>query len=115
MNRKATAAALSGLVCPGAGQIYNKEYLKGGVLVAASLGLVAALLYELWDAMVKTVLSMPPEEVRGDVFGIAHRLVQENRATLSSILWALLAVWAYAVADAYIRGDRAACQTKDTT
>jgi len=105
MNGKMKAALLSGLVCPGAGQIYNRQYVKGIALVIAAVGLIAAFIYELWDAMVKVVASMPPDEVMGDLFGISHRLIEENGAAFSGIIYALIAVWVIAIVDAYVKGD----------
>jgi TM2 domain-containing membrane protein YozV len=102
LNRKLAAVIRSGLVCPGAGQIYNRQRAKGGLLIAATLLMICVLAYKTWTAALDLVLSMPPEEAFNDIFGLAHRLVEMNKVFYDWTAAAFLVIWVYAVADAYI-------------
>ena len=106
MKRRAIAALLSGLACPGAGQIYNRQYIKGGILVAATLAMVAVLFFKVWGAMLDAVASVPPDELLSDVFGLAHRIVEGQGDFYGGLGWAFFAVWLYGVVDAYVMGGR---------
>jgi TM2 domain-containing membrane protein YozV len=105
LSRKLTAAALSGLVCPGAGQLYNRQRVKGAALIAATLGLVAAMTYGAADAVFQAVSVMPPDEVLNDLYGLARRILEENARLFRATGWALLAVWVYGIVDAYLKAD----------
>ncbi|MBI5189429.1 MAG: hypothetical protein HZA22_01955 [Nitrospirae bacterium] len=106
MSRGFVAALLSGLACPGAGQIYNRQYVKGGILAAITLIIVGAVFYLTWTGMSEATSSMPPEEVLLDLFGIARRVLESNRETFLRLTAAFAVVWVYGMVDAYVCGGR---------
>lgn len=106
MNRKVVAALLSGLVCPGAGQLYNGQRVKGGALMAAVLVILALLFHETWGALYDMLMSMPPEEALSDPFGLARRVIEHDKAFYDRATVALGAAWVYGMVDAYVCGGR---------
>ncbi len=114
MNRRLAAAALSGLVLPGAGQVYNGQRLKGALLAGATLVILAAALYITWDAAVGILLGMPPGQSVRDIYGLARVVFDVNRVLYLKALAGLLAIWVYGVVDAYICAG-GACPKKGTT
>lgn len=103
MKRKYVSAMLSGLLFPGAGQITNKHYFKGGVVITLSIILFIVFLYLLImgyvaafndkEAIYETVM---------DFFAAGLR--HGGRPLLLSFL-GLIGIWIYATVDALIFGD----------
>ncbi len=104
MNRKTTAVLLSGLVCPGAGQIYRGMYVKGGCLIAATVGLLGAVAYKTWNAVLDIVLAIPPGEMADSLLPIARRVLESDRGFYDACGAALLLVWSIGIIDAYVFG-----------
>jgi diadenosine tetraphosphate (Ap4A) HIT family hydrolase len=99
-KRSYRAVVLSALVCPGAGQLANKEWLKGGLLVVASLGITIAGVWRL-GAM---LLARLPSDASADPLAVleAWSSVQAQAGpalALGGVVLTLL--WAYSVWDAY--------------
>jgi TM2 domain-containing membrane protein YozV len=99
------AMLLSALVVPGAGQIYNKEKVKGFVFIALFslvllgffVGISAALLSIVPPGMVLSI-----EEAQG----YANRLMEEKGAFIQTFWFLILAIWGYGILDAFL-GARA--------
>jgi hypothetical protein len=95
-------AGLLTLLGPGAGQLYNREYKKGAVLLGASLliGLpvFAILVYSLARAAPPDSLAtgLTPTEVQAFVYVV----FQKNAGLLATSQWILLPLWLYSGADA---------------
>lgn len=102
------AVLLSALACPGAGQLYYRRYVRGGLLVAASLALTTLLVYTVWTRMFDVMMSTPPDRVMGDIFGIAHRIAEQEDDRIGWVEKVFAALWVYGVADALVRpaGER---------
>ena len=104
MHRGLVAALLSAFVWPGAGQLYNREFRKGALLIA--LTLVAAAV-----VMVATAAEVT-RQLPGDIGDLDADLVrtlpaqvlaaQTGTLLVSSLL--LLVVWGYGIIDAYFGG-----------
>lgn len=106
MKRKLTAAVLSGLVCPGTGQIYNRQRAKGWLLIAATLVIVSAAVYRAAVAAFEVAVSTPPDEILSNIFAIANGIMEANKAYLDRVLLAFAVIWVYGIVDAYINaGD----------
>ena len=103
------APLCSALVLPGLGQIINRQFIKGFVLMGA-------LTLIFLSAMVKLVLdiSIVMNRVMGPdlAFGrekwdeLLAGLRQQNLTVLYILLLLGVALWAYSVVDAYIYGRR---------
>jgi diadenosine tetraphosphate (Ap4A) HIT family hydrolase len=96
------AALLSALVCPGAGQIRNRQLAKGLVLVGLTLATAGYLLVR----MLTEVLRILPTD--GSVidplsaWDMASEIQARNQGTFSTLSFALLAIWIYATWDAWL-------------
>jgi hypothetical protein len=106
MKRGIISAALSGLVCPGAGQLYNRQYVKGGLLMAASLSLVGAAVYRTWEEMMRLALAVEPGELFLNLAPMAHRIAETNKPFYDKVALLFLVLWVYGVIDAYIKGNK---------
>jgi hypothetical protein len=104
MHRGLVAALLSAFVWPGAGQLYNREFKKGALLIA--LTLVAAAV-----VMVATAAEVT-RQLPGDIGDLDADLVRTLPAqvlaarsgTLMVASLLLLAAWGYGIVDAYLGG-----------
>ena len=106
MNRRVTAALLSGLACPGAGQIYNGDKKKGAVLVALVVLVIAALVYRTWDSMLTLMVTISQEEAAKGASALARRIVESDRPFYDHVTDVFLVLWVYSVVDAYIGAGR---------
>ena len=104
MNRKTTAVLLSGLVCPGAGQIYRGAYVKGACLVAGTAGLLGAIAYKAWGAALDIAFTIPPGRIADNILPAARSVLESDRGFYDACGTALLLVWAIGVIDAYLFG-----------
>jgi diadenosine tetraphosphate (Ap4A) HIT family hydrolase len=95
------AALLSGLVCPGAGQLRNGQRVKGWALIAATL---AAAGFILWKLLALVSASMPSDATLDpvDAMDLATRLAQQASSQLSWVTTVLLVLWIYGIVDAWL-------------
>jgi diadenosine tetraphosphate (Ap4A) HIT family hydrolase len=102
------AALLSALVCPGAGQIRNRDYAKGIALI----GLTVATAGYLLVRMLTEVLRLLPTD--GTVIDpmsaidIASEIQARNAGTFSTLSFVLLVLWIYGTVDAWFSARRRA-------
>jgi diadenosine tetraphosphate (Ap4A) HIT family hydrolase len=95
------AVMLSALVCPGAGQLHDRQYLKGGLLVGLTVATTGAF---LWTAARNIFGALPADP---SDFGILEALgfaaQALNRVVGPFILFtaALAALWGVSVLDLY--------------
>ncbi len=104
MHRGFVAALLSALVWPGAGQLYNREFKKGALLIGLTL-LVAAVVIIATAAEVTRQLPADIGDLDADVVRtLPAQVLAARTGTLlvSSLL--LLAAWGYGILDAYFGG-----------
>jgi hypothetical protein len=104
MHRGLVAALLSAFVWPGAGQLYNREFKKGAVLIGLTL-VVAAVVLIATAAEVTRQLPADIGDLDADlVRTLPAQVLAARTGTLlvSSLL--LLAAWGYGVIDAYFGG-----------
>ena len=102
-RKKGKAVLLSGLVCPGLGQIYLGKRLKGGLIAAATLSFVGYFLYNM--IVVMTSYMRFALEV-SDPFNqaVVNPSVSIRGALIKGILLGVLpaiVLWIYSAADAY--------------
>jgi hypothetical protein len=102
---------LSALVVPGAGQIYNKEKVKGILLMVlfflVILGFMITMSVSL-SAQISPDMAPSPEQIRSIVEDII-----DDKSGFFSVFWYLtLAIWAYGILDAYL-GARDLVKARD--
>ncbi len=108
MNPPVKAALLSGLACPGMGQLYNKERAKGAGLIVAIAALLSWLMVRIFLLTYHTILPEGAEDVAAlnlDPKLIAHL---HNQAWAQNwwLLAVVMVVWVYATVDAYVMADK---------
>jgi diadenosine tetraphosphate (Ap4A) HIT family hydrolase len=105
-SRPLRAALLSGLVCPGAGQIHNRDYLKGILLIGATL---IAALWLLARLTTQVLRGLPEDRATFDplsVFALVEDIQRQNAGFFLGCTLVLTALWVYGIVDAYRGGQR---------
>jgi len=91
---------------PGAGQMFNREKIKGGVLMALFLALSVALCV----LVVWAVLPHIPRDGATmsflEVQALGTRVMVEKGRSIEATWWAMITVWVYGIFDAFL-GARA--------
>jgi hypothetical protein len=106
MNSKIVVpVALSGLLGPGMGQLYNKEFRKGIVLILLSLALL--VIAAIW-LIPRLLPNLPADLPLDDAIAMqrfveeaTHKTVSENIHALVAFQIALGILWLYGIIDAY--------------
>jgi len=102
------AALLSALVCPGVGQIRNRQLAKGialiGLTVAAAGYLLVRMLTEVFRFLPTDGTVIDPMSA----FDIASEIQARNTGAFSTLSFVLLAVWIYGTVDAWLVARRIA-------
>jgi hypothetical protein len=100
----AIPVVLSLLLGPGVGQLYNKEYKKGGYLIALSLFVVIAAVVWFQKAAQPYLPSELPADtdaVRKMFESVIQNVIAGHGRTLLTYQYILLGIWIYSVIDAY--------------
>jgi TM2 domain-containing membrane protein YozV len=108
MNQPVKAALLSGLVVPGAGQIYLKRYFRGIVFLLPSVACCFALAWAVVQIAAAMINAAPFQKGAlrlNDVISVATSAVGAMNLSSLSMILALLAVcWIVSILDAYFLG-----------
>jgi diadenosine tetraphosphate (Ap4A) HIT family hydrolase/TM2 domain-containing membrane protein YozV len=104
--RPLRAALLSGLVWPGLGQIANGQLAKGITLVVLVLAVAAWLVLRLASVVTASVTADATSFDIFQAYDLATQIQQKNAGTLSGAVLVLLAIWVYAIVDAYWCGRK---------
>ena len=98
---------LSLFLGPGVGQLYNRDYKKGGYLIGLSLLVVGAACVWFFKAMSPFLppdLTMVDKQTLQPFVENAVHQVQTDHGTTLIIYYAILGVlWAYSVVDAFMQ------------
>ncbi len=96
------AVALSAFVWPGAGQIYNKEFKKGLVLVVLTFVLSFSFII---GAEVQIMQRLQPGFDWQDwrkLMNIINELRKENTQYVTTFNFLMMAAWVYSTVDAWL-------------
>lgn len=97
---------LSAFVLPGAGQVFNKEKVKGfvfmGLFFALSVALVVVTVWGILPLLPPGGSPLSMLEIRA----LTTRLMVEKGTPIETVWWGLIAVWVYGILDAFL-GARA--------
>lgn len=111
MKKYISAPLCSALIIPGLGQILNRDVKKGVILLSSVFVLInvaAVKLYLIVDNAIKDAAS---KGLSGET------LVEQVRSSDFKMIWVIAALfllaWAYAVADAFMKGRRIESENKD--
>ncbi len=104
MSRPVMAVILS-LLCPGLGQIYNREHKRGWALIALTTALFMVPSFWLMRSVAPILQGgMDPLEVQAAM----GKVVQENKHPLNLFTFAFMGVWAYSIVQAYFKAKEIA-------
>ena len=98
---------LSTLLGPGVGQLYNKEFKKGFIMIGVSIALLFA--FSAWLTKAATVyLPSDINTVDRNVLRsiIQDHIIKEHTGTFYTYEVLLAGIWVYGVIDAYLGGMR---------
>lgn len=105
---------LSAFVLPGAGQLYNKEKVKGVVFIGfftfLSVALVAVTVWGVLPLLPPGGSPLSMLEVRA----LTTRLMVEKGTPIETMWWGMIAVWVYGILDAFL-GARARARAADAS
>ena len=101
MKKKIIIAVLfSGLIGPGIGQIYNRDFKKGLMLI----GFTFLIIILFFNAVTKASLNMlpPGAEINLETIQeIQQKLYQKHPAPFHMFNIIMISLWVYGIADAY--------------
>ncbi len=101
IKKRYIASLLSGLVFPGAGQIFNREPLKGAAYIVVTVGLIIGVVGLVTVALFRAVGQW---EGYGSLLVLwGHELARVEGGIILCLL-GLFAAWVLSTIDAYIRG-----------
>lgn len=92
----ALALFLSGLIWPGTGQLYNRDFKKGAAVILVALTLAGAMFRTLWSQLA----GLDPAQLD------AAQMAAAAGPALSIEGAALTLVWLYGIVDAYLVARR---------
>ncbi len=107
LKKAVYAAIFSTLLGPGAGQFYNRQWLKGSLFafmfMTGLLGLCVFLGAKAKVA-IEILAGASPERLSDPDFAyqLAQRIMQENALALKSMTWGIAILWIASVADAFL-------------
>jgi hypothetical protein len=101
-------ALLSALVAPGVGQFANREYLKGGVLLFASLASFLWFSRAVTEAL-SLILPGTPDQWKLNQTAFREavvKIVGQNPSMFMTFELLILLVWVFGIVDAFITARR---------
>ena len=92
---------LSAFVIPGAGQLYNREKVKGWILIGLTVLVVVSAFIGVMAALLAII---PPGTVvtQEQTQALMNRLMVEKGTYFSSFSYLILAIWGYGILDAFL-------------
>ncbi|MBI4396185.1 MAG: hypothetical protein HY548_03750 [Elusimicrobia bacterium] len=102
MRHIVISVLLSGFVWPGAGQLYNREFRKGVILISLTFLVSLSLLL---GAGVEVARNLPPDLSMFDTSharAITEKIMLENAGFFMTFQVLVLAIWGYGVIDAFL-------------
>ena len=108
MKRSTKAALLSGLIFPGIGHLYLRQYLRGSVLVLAALGAFSIITHTVMQRAMTVVDQINSGQVPIDTASIAELVARSGAGADSGsgdiAIMVLGACWLIGIIDAYRLG-----------
>jgi TM2 domain-containing membrane protein YozV len=105
MKKATKAVLLSAFVFPGAGHIYLKKYISGGVLFGASLLGIYYLISKTVESALQIVEKIQSGEVQPDVTAITQLVTKQSTGAESQLLniatATIIICWIIGIIDSY--------------
>ncbi len=107
MKKHWGAALLSGLVLPGTGQVLNRQYLKGGILIGTVTVLFLCLLVKVLVDLNRAFQSIPDLQRSSDLLSqLRPAMAEQDHTVLWILLGMLFILWIFSIVDAFVVGKR---------
>jgi hypothetical protein len=110
MRKSTKAALLSGLVFPGIGHLFLKQYLRGSILVTIALGSSAAIIrsaIQHAQTVVDSILSGEAPMDSGNISEMISASYTAPENTVATLLMLLLtACWLIGIVDSWRAGRK---------
>jgi hypothetical protein len=104
MHRGMVAALLSAGVWPGAGQLYNREFKKGALLIGLTLAVAMVVIIATASELTRQLPADMGDLDADLVRTLPAQVLAARSGTLMVSSLLLLAAWAYGIVDAYVGG-----------
>jgi TM2 domain-containing membrane protein YozV len=98
LSRVVMAVVLS-FLCPGLGQIYNREHRKGWIIIILMMFVIIVPSFWLMQSVGPSLEGMDQLEIQSAM----GKVVTDNRHTLNMVTFGFLGLWAYSITQAYFR------------
>jgi hypothetical protein len=92
---------LSAFIVPGAGQLYNRDFRRGAVLIGLTLLYILTFAIGIGSEALR---QLPPDMAAWDpetVRRVSENLRNSSSSFLNTFNWLMTITWVYAVLDAY--------------
>lgn len=102
MKQVLFAVLLSALVWPGAGQIYNREFTKGLILIGLTLLFGLSLLINVGREIAQ---NLPPDMIHFDIAqarALSEDILSRNSGFLLTFNTLMFVTWIYSIVDAFL-------------
>ena len=110
MSNSLKSACLSGLVYPGLGQIYQKHYIRGGVLSGIVSACIIMILLKASGKINKILANIASSNSELDITTVIQQVYTfetgQEYLIMKTLTALILCCWAIAIVDAYLSGKR---------
>lgn len=107
MKKVISSTLLSALIFPGAGQLNNRQYVKGGVMIAAVLLALIVFIVRICQEVLRILTLTGQKQITTDLITqLTLQIQQENADIIQKLIIFFLFIWIYAIVDAFIYGSR---------
>jgi hypothetical protein len=108
MKKRSKSALLSGLIFPGIGHIFLREYVRGSILVVASLASLSVIVTSAYQRALLVVDRIASGDVAMETGAIAQAVSNSTYATNNLVenvaIFLLTACWLGGIIDSYRLG-----------
>jgi hypothetical protein len=107
MKKVISSTLLSAFVFPGTGQINNRQYVKGGIIIAAVLFSLLGFFIKIYQDVLRILSSTQQTQITPDLITeLTIQVQQENAGIIQKLIIFLLLIWLYGILDAFIYGKK---------
>jgi len=100
------ATTLSGLVFPGLGQMYNRQFRKGLLFAVAAAVFTSIFVFGVASGVAEAVSEGPLLLEPDRALAVAERVVGSDGGVTAGVAAAMMVTWAAATVDAYLVARR---------
>lgn len=102
MKQIIIATLLSGLIWPGAGQLYNKDFRKGFVMIGLTILLVLSFMISVAPRLEDKMGEKSQKIDMAAARKISEEVMLDSPGTFRTFNMLMTAVWIFAIVDAYL-------------